>query len=65
MSPSSRTRPLRAAAAAFVAGAGAVTLFGVLVAGDPVERAALGSLGYAAGAAIGVYIAYAGPDIGL
>jgi hypothetical protein len=62
MSPSLQTRPLRAAAAAFVAGAVAVTLFGVAVAGDPPERAALGSLGYAVGGAIGVYIAYAGPN---
>jgi hypothetical protein len=61
MSPSLQTRPVRAAAAAFVAGAVAVTLFGV-VAGDHPERAALGSLGYAVGGAIGVYIAYAGPN---
>jgi|GEM_PF-3131366 len=62
MSPSLQMRPLQAAAAAFLAGAVAVTLFGVYVAGDPVDRAALGSLGYALGTAIGVYIAYAGPD---
>jgi hypothetical protein len=60
MSPTLQARSLRAAIAAFVAGAGAVTLFGVVVAGDPFERAVLGSLGYAVGGAIGVYIAYAG-----
>lgn len=52
--------PLRSAVAAFVSGAIAVTLFSVFVFGDPVQRAALGSLGYAVGGAIGVYIAFAG-----
>ena len=59
--PSSRLNtPLRAAVAAFLAGAIAVTGFSVVVFGDPVDRAALGSLGYAVGGAIGVYIAFAG-----
>lgn len=64
MSSVVRTTPLHAAAVAFVAGAVALTLFGVYVVGDPIERAALGSLGYAVGTAVGVYIAVAGPDWG-
>ncbi|WP_436925682.1 hypothetical protein [Halosimplex amylolyticum] len=65
MASALQTTPLRAAGMAFVAGVLAVTVFGVVVAGDAPERAALGSLGYAVGAAIGVYIAYAGPGVDL
>ncbi|WP_415379217.1 hypothetical protein [Halosimplex sp. TS25] len=65
MAPALQTTPPQAAAVAFVAGVLAVTVFGVVVAGDSVERAALGSLGYAVGGAIGVYIAYAAPGIDL
>ncbi|WP_459191279.1 hypothetical protein [Halosimplex sp. J119] len=60
MTPALQTTSLQTAAVAFVAGVLAVTVFGVVVAGDSVERAALGSLGYALGASIGVYIAHAG-----
>ncbi|WP_123534924.1 hypothetical protein [Halosimplex salinum] len=60
MSAALQTHPLNATAVAFVAGLLAVTLFGVVVTGDPVDRAALGGIGYAAGGAIGVYIACAG-----
>ena len=62
MSPSLQSRPLRTAVVTFVAGAVAVTLFAVVVLGDSLDEAALGSLGYALGSAIGAYIAAAGPD---
>ncbi|MFC7141186.1 hypothetical protein ACFQMA_15280 [Halosimplex aquaticum] len=65
MAPALHATPLRAAAMAFVAGVLAVTAFGIVVAGDSPERAALGSLGYAVGGAIGVYIAYAAPGVDL
>jgi len=61
MSTALQASPSRAAVAAFAAGVLAVTAFGVVVTGDTVEQAALGSLGYATGTAIGVYIAYARP----
>lgn len=61
MSTALQASPRNAAVAAFAAGVLAVTAFGVLVTGDTVEQAALGSLGYATGTAIGVYIAVARP----
>ena len=61
MSTVLQASPRHAAVVAFAAGVLAVTAFGVLVTGDTVEQAALGSLGYATGTAIGVYIAAARP----
>ena len=61
MSTVLQASPRHAAVVAFAAVVLAVTVFGVVVTGDTVEQAALGSLGYATGGAIGVYIAYARP----